>query len=240
MAQQFLSGLVLGAGLVWFLDPRRGGRRRAIVRDKMKHLAHELEQAARVGGHDLAHRAEGLKAEVEALRRPAPTDVKLEARVRSELGHLCSHTGGIRVHAEGHHVRLEGPVRAAEVDEIVRHVARLRGIDEVESHLEPKADSCGVPALQGVHLHRRRVLRVMPPAAHLVLGTSSGLLGLGALARGSLLGFAIGAVGAMANAHAIVTRNRPVRRERGPRAAEPKPATRTDGGKVAGPTGSPA
>lgn len=207
MAQPFVSGLALGAGLLWFLDPRRGGQRRAIVRDKMKHVAHEIEQAARVGGHDLVHRVEGVRAEIGARRRPTPADGKLEERVRSELGRICSHTRTIHVHADGHRVRLEGPVLASEADEIVQHVARMRGVEEVENHLEAHADASGVPSLQGEHVHHRP--RRLPPAAHLLLGGASGLIGIVALLRGSIGGFALGTLGAIANAHAIVTRNRP-------------------------------
>jgi hypothetical protein len=207
MAQTFLSGLALGAGLLWFLDPRRGGQRRAIVRDKMKHVAHELEQAARVGSHDFVHRVEGVRAEFVARRRPTPADGKLEERVRSELGRICSHTRTIHVHAEGHRVRLEGPVLASEADEIVQHVARMRGVEEVENQLEAHADASGVPSLQGEHVHHRP--RRLPPAAHLMLGGASGAIGVAALMRGSVAGFALGTLGAIANAHAIVTRNRP-------------------------------
>lgn len=209
MAQSFVSGLALGAGLIWFLDPRRGGQRRAIVRDKMKHVAHELEEAARVGGHDLVNRVEGVRHELKARRRPTPADEKLEERVRSELGRVCSHTRAIHVHAEGHRVRLEGPVLASEADEIVQHVARLRGVEEVDNHLEAHPDAERVPSLQGVHVHRRQ--RRLSPATHLVLGGVLGAVGIAALLRGSIVGFALGAIGTIVNAHAIATRNRPFR-----------------------------
>jgi hypothetical protein len=220
MAQSFLSGLALGAGLLWFLDPRRGGQRRAIVRDKMKHAVHELEQAARVGSHDFVHRVEGVRAEFESRHRPTPADGKLEERVRSELGRICSHTRTIHVHAEGHRVRLEGPVLAFEADEIVQHVARMRGVEEVENHLEAHADASGVPSLQGEHVHHKP--RRLPPAAHLVLGGASGAFGVAALMRGSVAGFALGSLGAIANAHAIVTRNRPFRPQPRSTAARPQ------------------
>jgi hypothetical protein len=172
-------------------------------------VAHELEQAARVGSHDFVHRVEGVRAELGARHRPTPADGKLEERVRSELGRICSHTRAIHVHAEGHRVHLEGPVLAAEADEIVQHVARLRGVEEVENHLETHADASGVPSLQGEHVHHRP--RRLPPAAHLVLGGALGAVGVAALMRGSVAGFALGTLGAIANARAIVSRNRPFR-----------------------------
>jgi hypothetical protein len=215
MAEQFLGGLMLGAGLIWFLDSRRGAQRRAIVRDKVVHTAHELEEAARVGSHDLAHRAEGLKAEMSSAKRPAPQDTRLEQRIRSELGRVCSHTHALRVEAQGHDVRLSGPVLASEVDEIVQSVAGVRGVEEVETDLEVHESAEGVPALQGEHVHRRPPR--LPPAAHFALGTTSGLLGLAALARGSVIGFALGALGTFACARATVTRFRPTsQRRQGP------------------------
>jgi len=209
MAERFLGGMILGAGLVWFLDPRRGGQRRGVVRDKMIHAAKELEEAARVGGHDLVNRAHGLKAEMTSLGRPGPGDARLEQRVRAQLGRVCSHTRALGIHADGHRVRLEGPVLESEAEEIVRAVAHVRGVDEVESHLELHADASGVPSLQGEHEHRRP--RRLPPAAHLIIGAGSAALALAALARGSAVGFAVGSVGTFASAHAITQRNRPLR-----------------------------
>jgi hypothetical protein len=237
MGHSFVSGRALGAASLWFLDPRRGGQRRAIVRDKMKHVAHELEQAARVGGHDLVHRAEGVRAELESMRRPTPSDAKLAERVRSELGRVCSHTRAIRVQADGHRVRLEGPVLASEADEIVRHVARLRGVEEIENLLDAHPDAAAVPSLQGEHVHRRH--RRMSPAAHLVLGSGAGLLGVAALARGSVLGFTLGSIAAIANAHAIATRNRPLGKPRSmpQREREQRPQPRLDVLQGAAPPG---
>jgi hypothetical protein len=207
MAEHFFGGLLLGAGLIWFLDPRRGAQRRAIVRDKMIHTAHELEDAARAGSHDLTHRVEGVGAEMRSRSKPAPGDARLEQRVRSELGRVCSHTRALRIEAEGHTVRLEGPVLASEADEIVQRTARVHGVEEVDNHLEVHQDASGVPALQGEHVHRRPPR--IPPAAHFALGTTSGLLGVAALTRGSLVGFALGALGTLACSRAIVTRFRP-------------------------------
>src|SRR3954471_1331515 len=59
-AVAFLAGAGLGAGLMYILDPDRGRRRRAFVRDKAVRLAHEAQDAAEVVGKDMKNRAQGL------------------------------------------------------------------------------------------------------------------------------------------------------------------------------------
>src|SRR5688500_9607306 len=54
------AGAGVGAGLMCMLDPRAGGRRRAFVRDKAMHFAHDAQDAAEVVGKDMRDRATGL------------------------------------------------------------------------------------------------------------------------------------------------------------------------------------
>jgi hypothetical protein len=55
-----LAGAGLGAGLMYVLDSDLGRRRRALVRDKAVHLAHEACEAADVVARDMRNRAHGL------------------------------------------------------------------------------------------------------------------------------------------------------------------------------------
>lgn len=57
-------GIGLGAGLMYFLDPDRGRRRRAFVRDKANHLLHTTEAFAGTTRRDLSNRTRGVIAEV--------------------------------------------------------------------------------------------------------------------------------------------------------------------------------
>jgi hypothetical protein len=59
-AVSMLAGLGVGAGLMYFLDPQMGRRRRALVRDKAVSLAHEAQDAADVVRRDVRNRARGL------------------------------------------------------------------------------------------------------------------------------------------------------------------------------------
>jgi hypothetical protein len=57
-----LVGAGLGAGLMYFLDPRTGRRRRAVARDQMVHLTHQAQKATNIVAKDIKNRAQGLAA----------------------------------------------------------------------------------------------------------------------------------------------------------------------------------
>ena len=61
-----LGGLALGAGLMYYLDPDRGRRRMALVRDKATHLTHVTRDAVGAKGRDLRNRAVGVVAETKS------------------------------------------------------------------------------------------------------------------------------------------------------------------------------
>lgn len=58
-----LCGVAAGAALMYFLDPDRGRRRRALLRDKAVGLSNDLGEAATGTARDLRNRAQGLVAE---------------------------------------------------------------------------------------------------------------------------------------------------------------------------------
>jgi hypothetical protein len=57
-----LAGAGLGAGMMFFLDPRRGRQRRAQVRDKMIRLSHQVQDARDTIVRDARNRMQGLAA----------------------------------------------------------------------------------------------------------------------------------------------------------------------------------
>jgi len=61
-AMNFLTAAGLGAGMMFFLDPRNGRRRRAFVRDKMIRVSHEIQDAGEVVRRDVRNRMQGLAA----------------------------------------------------------------------------------------------------------------------------------------------------------------------------------
>lgn len=56
------TGMALGAALAYVLDPDNGRRRRALVKDKGVHLAHQSGRYVSRRGRDLGHRALGWMA----------------------------------------------------------------------------------------------------------------------------------------------------------------------------------
>ena len=145
----FFSGMVVGAGLMYMLDPARGKRRRALVRDQVVHGAHELGDVGdRIAGksQDLRHRARGALAETRARwRQEEVDDDVLEARVRAEIGRVASDPGAIEVTARNGRVTLTGSVPEGETQDLLATVGSVRGTEEVESRLQVQTDSEPLP-----------------------------------------------------------------------------------------------
>jgi hypothetical protein len=159
-----LGGVGLGAGLMFLLDPDKGRRRRALLRDKTKHSLHLAEGTLRKTSRDLGNRTRGLAARVRSrLHREQVQNDVLEARVRAHLGRAVSHPGAIEVRAEDGRMILSGPVLADEIDDLLSAARRVRGVRAVENRLEVHAEPGDVPALQGGPARppaRRRLLRL--------------------------------------------------------------------------------
>lgn len=152
-AGDFLAGLVVGAGLMYLLDPDRGRRRRALVRDQVVSAGHDLGD---LGGtlntkaRHLRNQAAGLAAEAQArLRGEEVDDFILAARVRSEIGRAVSNPGAIHVTAHTGHVTLTGPVLAHEVAELLSTARSVRGVEDVRNRLDVHERPGSIPALQG-------------------------------------------------------------------------------------------
>jgi osmotically-inducible protein OsmY len=132
-----LTGFGLGIGLMYFMDPERGRRRRAVVRDKLTHATHVSSHALGTFGRDLSHRTAGAVARARGVlhRRPVDDDVLVE-RVRAKLGRVVSHPHAIAVNASDGRVRLRGSVLDSELPRLMRTVAGIRGVRGVEHMLE--------------------------------------------------------------------------------------------------------
>ena len=69
-----LTGIGLGSGLMFFLDPDRGKQRRAMVRDRAKRTSRQLGRVAKSvdrTAHDLAKGADELTKRVFVWKRKA-------------------------------------------------------------------------------------------------------------------------------------------------------------------------
>ena len=195
-----LAGLGLGAGAMYLLDPERGRRRRARMRDRVAHSANLTADAAGATGRDLAHRATGVAARLRrSIRRGRVDDRILVERVRARIGRVVSHPHAIRVDADSGVVTLRGPVLQAEVPALLRAVEHVRGVREVVNALEAHQRADNVPALQGGGTppgeHPDILQRHWAPTTRLLVGAAgTSIAGYGA-SRRDLAGALLAAAG---------------------------------------------
>jgi hypothetical protein len=178
---KLLSGLVLGAGAMYLLDPDRGARRRSLIRDQGLHASRKLGEGVGATARDLRNRSAGKAAELTArLKRDQAGDEIVQERVRSALGRLASNPGAIEVSVYNRRVILNGPVPAAELDSILRSIRRVRGVREVENQLEVYQQTASVPSLQGLGRPGLGRTTLTPTARFLLvtLGTTAAMAGL--------------------------------------------------------------
>jgi uncharacterized membrane protein len=176
-----LAAVGVGVTAMYFLDPERGRRRRNLLRDKLLHAAHETSDAIGTTGRDLSNRVGGIGA--VARRRfqgDRGGDAVLVNRVRAELGRVVSKPGAIEVTSQQGLVTLEGPILASEAEDLLAHVGRVRGVEEVIDRLERHETPGDVPALQGDGQPSESTFELLQenwsPAARLVVGVTGAAL----------------------------------------------------------------
>ena len=183
---QLLTGVGVGFGLVYLLDPQRGNRRRARMRDAAVSAMHEAGDAAGTISRDVANRVTGTAAELRArVTADDADDHTVAGRVRARLGRLVSHPHAIEVSVQNGVATLAGPVLKAEVPRLLHGVQRIRGVREVVNQLEEHKQAADVPALQGgatpAGLRPDPLQRTWAPATRFfaaAAGTSMAALGL--------------------------------------------------------------
>jgi hypothetical protein len=211
----FVNAALLGAAVMYVLDPDRGRRRRALARDKAVLALHEVREALDVTARDLANRTRGLAAEsVSAIRRRQAPDVVLHERVRAKLGRVVSHPGAIEVSSQDGVVTLSGPILEAEMEQTLNAVSKVRGVRQVENRLQAHAEAQGVPGLQGGSDRPGERFELMQenwaPATRFLVGLTGAMLTGYGFERRSIPGAVVGLAGA-----ALLTRaaaNLPARR----------------------------
>jgi hypothetical protein len=199
-AAGLISAATIGASLMYLFDPDRGRRRRGEIRNKVRHINHIATDAAGKTRRDLQNHIIGAVSEMQSLlRREKVSDDVLEARVRSKLGRVVSHPHAIEVKAIEGLVILRGPILTAEVHPLLNAVAVIRGVRNIENHLELHETTEDVPALQGGK--RRMGERFGPfkstwsPTTRLIAGIAGGALTVYGGKRRDVVGSFMGSVG---------------------------------------------
>lgn len=145
-----VSAFAVGAASMYFADPDRGRRRRALVRDKTVGTWNDLTSVLDQARRDVSNRAEGALSTVRSVFEDhRAIDPVLVQRVRSRIGHLVSHPHAIDVQAQDGRIVLSGPILGAEVDSALRAAWTVPGVKEVINRLESHENSEGVAGLQG-------------------------------------------------------------------------------------------
>jgi BON domain len=146
----FGAGLGLGTGLMFLLDPDRGKRRRALLRDKCVWAARKTGEGVGVTARDLRNRTQGLMTEVQSRFSSGRIDDSvLIDRVRSKLGRVVSHPRAIHVSVQNGRAVLSGPILTAEVPKLLRVAGHVNGVNQVVNCLESHDEPGDHPELQG-------------------------------------------------------------------------------------------
>lgn len=225
-----VRGALLGAGVMYFMDPVRGARRRA---ELAGHVARVLRLERDLFGRARRDAVNRLHGFIDQLTTPVVTQVSddvLEPRVRSKLGHCVSHARAVLVDVVDGHVTLAGPILTQEADHLVAEVAAIRGVKEVLDALDRHPTAEGIPALQGAGKPVRGRTLWTPVAQILAVAAGSALVTWGLLVRRGTLGLVAAAAGGALAARgtvnqplgslarrAVIRRHRP-RRRRAPSA----------------------
>jgi osmotically-inducible protein OsmY len=169
-----LTGLGVGAGLMYLLDPTRGRRRRALIRDQVKHAAQVGSEAIGAAKRDVENRASGVVERVRGLVNGGTVDDRvLVERVRAALGRIVSHPREIEVDAENGEVILRGVVPQSEIGSLIAAVRRVGGVSAVISELDTYRESGDARPPEGGRERGRSVRRSrFAPAPHLMAGAA--------------------------------------------------------------------
>lgn len=183
-----LTTVGLGAGLMYFLDPQHGTRRRTMVIDKANRFVNNIDESIDIAVEDARNRARGVLSEMTArLSDQGAPDWILEERVRSNIGRLARHTRALDIRADGGRISLSGPVLREDEDAVVKAALRTRGVHGVENQLQMFDDSQDIPALQTSSAQRATLMdqtqRNWSPATRLLSSVGGSLLTLYGLTR---------------------------------------------------------
>jgi hypothetical protein len=204
----FGTGLGLGTAAMFLLDPDRGRRRRALVRDKFALATRKTGECMEVTARDVRNRTRGTIAAIQSrFSSEQLDDSVLVDRVRAKLGRIVSHPSAIQVTAENGNITLSGPVLASEVPHLLSCVSWTRGVQDVNNNLEVHAEAGDHPALQGGRERQGSQFAFLQenwsPTARLLAGAAGSALAVYGGARRGTLGAGLGAAGLLLTTRAI-------------------------------------
>jgi len=195
------SSFVVGAGLMYLLDPDRGNARRARIKNALVHATKVESNLLRKGLRDAQNRAQGMTMRARRVFSEPAEDQVVLGRIRARLGRAVSHAHAhaIDIDVTGGRAILRGPALADEADAILGCVRGTAGVREVIDRLERHVTPGAIQALQGGERRERRRMRMRmmwPPAARVgAIGAGALLMGYGLLVKRGVTGGLLGAAG---------------------------------------------
>ena len=148
----FLGGFLTGVLAMYYLDAQSGGRRRALVRDRVVSASHHAAGLAQAQAKRALDRAKGVLATGSlhrVSRRRPESDQQLHDRIRARLGRVISHPKALAVLVDQGCVRLSGHVLRREVEPLLEEVKAMPGVHEVRNEATVHDNPEGIPSLQG-------------------------------------------------------------------------------------------
>jgi uncharacterized membrane protein/osmotically-inducible protein OsmY len=134
----------------YYLDPRSGRRRRALLRDRTTRAVHQTRDLLDTAVADARNRARGLYSMTTSRLHAEQSDnQRLAERVRSKLGRVCSHPRAIRVAVNEGDVTLRGDILEHELAGVLRAVRHVPGVLDVTHELQVHQRAGRMPFLQG-------------------------------------------------------------------------------------------
>ena len=174
LSRNMWMSIGLGAALALMVDPNRGRRRRALMRDGLMHAGRKTRAALDATTRDVANRTSGM---IAAARGSWETDSREDRRlieqVRAALARACSYPRAIDVDAMDGQVTLRGSIIAHELNDLVAAIWRVRGVKAVSNELESRFSMEDIS-----DLHDRYRQRRWPRAAQALM-TAAGLAATG-------------------------------------------------------------
>jgi hypothetical protein len=137
-ARSLVLGAGIGAGVMYFLDPSYGRRRRALVRDRRAHAGRVAVRFLEGAWCDLSARASGRWHELKARWENEPVAKKVLAeRVRAKVGRHVRHAREVTVAVErAGEVVLRGRVAPFERAPLLDAIRTIPGVKRIDDALE--------------------------------------------------------------------------------------------------------
>jgi len=139
----------VGAGLMYFLDPKQGHARQKWAADKIMGCVKQTGQAMRGIGRDMSHWIGGGTFEAEAARRFERARIDSEQlirRIRAEISNRSLPVTQVQFMADADGtVTVTGNIRRDEVDGLLTALHRVPGVDHVINRLNTSDASTSSP-----------------------------------------------------------------------------------------------